>query len=187
MSSEGPHTGADDAPSTGPAGPASRRPEADFADFLARSFDVLAREHPPAHARLRRCMDGRVVHLEVDGHPVDVRFETTGIRVDTPRPGARHAGAYTEADTGAALAAGDPGRDEPVMLARLDRATILDLVDGVVSLPDAILADRFHLRADVDTIARFHDALLLYLRGALRCPGFPALMDAYRAGAPLPP
>jgi hypothetical protein len=135
---------------------------ADFGDFLGRSLALLADEQPRSHARLCTHMAGRAVRFEVDGRAVLVRFARGGARIERD------------------------GADPEATIARLDRTTILDLVDGVVSLPDAILADRFHLRAELDDVARFHEALLAYLRGALRCPGFPALMDAYRAGRPPP-
>lgn len=131
---------------------------ADFGEFLAASLELLADEQPRSHARLCDHMAGRAVRFEVDGRAVLVRFERGGARLERD------------------------GVDPAATIARLDRSTILDLVDGAVSLPDAILADRFHLRAELDDVARFHEALLAYLRGALRCPGFPALMDAYRAG-----
>jgi len=135
---------------------------ADFGVFLERSLALLAEEHPRSHRRLCDHMAGCTVQFEVDGRAVAVRFEPGRAWLSR----ARDARATT--------------------FARLDRATLLDLVDAVVSLPDAILADRFHLRADLDDVVRFHDALIVYLRGALRCPGFPALLRAYREGRPPP-
>jgi hypothetical protein len=135
---------------------------ADFGTFLERSLALLAVEHPSGYRRLCDGMAGHAVQFVVDGRAVAVRFEPGRARVSRA-PDAR-----------------------ATTFARLDRATLLDLVDAVVSLPDAILTDRFHLRADLDDVVRFHDAFLVYLRGALRCPGFPALLHAYRAAHPSP-
>jgi len=135
---------------------------ADFGAFLERSLELLADEQPAQHRRLCERMAGEAVHFEVDGRRLVMRFEAGGVALDARLP------------------------VDGATLARLDRSTVLDLVDGVVSLPDAILSDRFHLRADLEGVVRFHDALLLYLRGALRCPGFPALLSAYRQGNPPP-
>ncbi len=132
-------------------------PRHEFAEFLSRSLEILGREMPRSHARLCASMQGRCVAIEVDGPPVLVSFE------------------------GGGCAVGPLGVTPPSVEAVLSKQAILDLLDGRDSLEDAVWSDRFFLRAPVRELERFLEALLLYLRGAVRCPSLPALLERYRA------
>ena len=69
---------------------------------------------------------------------------------------------------------------EPVVI-RTRASALLDLVDGVVSLEDALRADRIEVFASVADASRLFDALQIYVRGGIRCPSLPRLLSAFRA------
>jgi len=64
----------------------------------------------------------------------------------------------------------------------LDKPILLDLVDGRVTLEDALLEERLRLRGSLDALVEFDEALYIYLGGAVRCPSFPELYAEYRDG-----
>ena len=131
----------------------------DLRAFLDRSFEVLAREAPDASSRLGRALAG--LHLcVIDG---DRRFAVRQV--------------------GSRLVSDAISGDEPVITS-IDRATILALVDGVLSLEDAVRQDRLLVRASPPHCARVFDALAIYVRGAIRCPSFPALLVDFRSIIP---
>jgi hypothetical protein len=61
----------------------------------------------------------------------------------------------------------------------------LELLDGRHTLLSAVLAERLWLCGRPEALLGFDDALGAYLHGAVRAPGMPALLRAYRevAGA----
>jgi hypothetical protein len=130
----------------------------EFGDFLARSLAVLEREMPRSHARLCAVMRDRCAAFRVDGPPVLLAFGDGG-------------------PTLGPLAGTAPGVE-----CELSKQTILDLVDGRLSLEEAVRGDRFLLRAPVRELQVFFEALQLYFRGAVRCPSLPVLLEAYRRG-----
>jgi hypothetical protein len=130
----------------------------EFGDFLERSLAILAREMPRSHARLCAAMRGRCVAFTVDGPPVLLSFAEGGSAVG-PVAGAA-----------------------PEIESALSKQTIFDLLDAEISLEEAVLSDRFLLRAPVRDLEVFFQALQLYLRGAVRCPSLPDLLEEYRRG-----
>ena len=131
----------------------------DLRTFLDRSFEVLAYEAPDASSRLGHALAGLDLCV-IDG---DRRFAV------------RHDGSRLLSDA--------ISGDEPVITS-IDRATILALVDGVLSLEDAVRQDRLLVRASPPHCARVFDALSSYVRGAVRCPSFPALLADFRSTTP---
>ena len=131
----------------------------DLRTFLDRSFEVLACEAPGASSRLGHALADLDLCV-IDG---DRRF---AVRHDATR-----------------LVSGALRGDEPVVT-RVDRSTILALVDGVLTLEDAVRQDRLFVRASPPLAARVFDALSIYVRGAIRCPSFPALLADFRSTAP---
>lgn len=127
-------------------------------DFIGTSLELLRREYPPAYALLCSNMAGRSAQLTISGEPLWLSFTAHGITV---APG---------------NAAG-----EPALRLTTDWDTILDLVDARLSMIDAVLCGRFDLHGEGRELARFYDATLTYLRGGIRCPSFPALLDRLRA------
>lgn len=130
-------------------------PDASFSALLRRSLGALERERPDVAARLAATLAPLTVTITVGDEHLGVRSDGTCIVVGVPVPAAQ-----VRVSTG--------------------RPTILALVDGAVSLVDAVLADDVRLVGDVADLARFHDALWLYLQGAVRAPSFPALLQAFR-------
>lgn len=128
----------------------------EFRPFLARSLEVLASQAPAAYAGLERALAGHPIRLEVDGQRSVLSFE-----------GSRH----RLAEEG-----------EAHTLLRTDRAAILDLVAGRISLVEALRSERLWLQGHPSRLARLDEALRIYLAGAVRAPAFGALLSAYRAG-----
>jgi hypothetical protein len=130
-------------------------PESSFESLLQRSLDALERERPDVAARLAATLAPLDVSIEVDDEALGVRAVAARVEV-TPAPSRAHVHVVT------------------------DRRTILALVDGDLSLVDAVIRDQLSLRGAVADLARFHDALWVYLQGAVRAPSFPQLLRAYR-------
>jgi hypothetical protein len=71
----------------------------------------------------------------------------------------------------------------PVVECRTTRSAILDMVDARMTLVDAVLSERVWLCGGVEDLLAFHDGLMTYLGGAVRCPSFPWLLREFRAAA----
>lgn len=125
-----------------------------FRRFLERSLDAIAAEMPDAYAALCATLGTRRVVLEVDA-------ERVGIVCD-----------------GESLRLGEPDAKTAVEF-RTTRETLLDVTAGRLSFLEAALAERISLRGTVDEVARFYDGLLVYLRGAVRSPSLPGLLEAF--------
>jgi hypothetical protein len=128
----------------------------DLRTFLERSFVVLAHEAPGAYARLHRSF-ARIALCVVDG---DRRF---AVRCDPDR-------IMTDLVRG----------DEDIVTA-IDSPTILALVDGELTFEQALRQDRLFVLGAVGQAASAFEALSIYLRGAIRCPSFPALLASFRS------
>jgi hypothetical protein len=126
-----------------------------FEDFLLRSLRLLASEKPHVHAAMCTMLDGKELELSIDGARVVLRF--------TPE-----------------IAVMDASRAPHIRL-ESDRAAVLAVLDGLC-LEEAVETERITLRGAIDDLVLFHDALLTYLHGAVRCPSFPRLLDEYRRG-----
>jgi hypothetical protein len=129
-----------------------------FATFLDQSMTLLAAEKPTVYARLCASLRDREARVTMDGERVGIAFPAATFRL-----------------------AGDV--DDPLIELASTRATVLAVVDGRSTLEEAVWSGRLELRGRLDDLVRFHDALVLYLHGAVRCPSFPWLLDRYRAGA----
>lgn len=134
-------------------------PSPDFLAFLDRSLALLAADAPAAlHALLE---------------------ETAGLRLRLEAPAARATIWITPA--GVEIFAPGPPAPTDVFIAFEDRV-ILDLVDGVSSLDEALTTERLHLRGPVESIERLLAGLACYLKGAVRSPDMARLLAEYRAG-----
>jgi hypothetical protein len=58
--------------------------------------------------------------------------------------------------------------------------TILDLVDARLSLLEAVYQGQLDFRGEATRLIVLYEAMLLYLRGGLRSPTFPRLLDEVR-------
>jgi hypothetical protein len=130
-------------------------PEPAFAAFLWESFAVLRRELPETYRRLCSHLSPREVAIQVGDESVVVRFEPRGAqRLAVPV--------------------------RPQIEVHTTRAAILSLIDARSTLVESILGDELLLRGTADELLRFHDALMIYVHGAIRAPSFPHLLRAYR-------
>lgn len=126
-----------------------------FATFLAHSMTLLAAEKPPVYARLCASLRGREARVTMDGERLGIAFPAGEFRL--------------LADV-----------DRPCIELSSSRTTVVDVVDGRLTLEEAVWGEQLELRGRLDDLVRFHDALVLYLHGAVRCPSFPWLLDCYR-------
>jgi len=139
-----------------------------LAACLRLSLDTLRLECPQAYQRICDCLAPLTVALSLDGDPASLAFCPGLIRivpVEGPAPGPH----------------GGQVGIQPDVHASASRSTIIDLLEGRSTIEDAILSDAILLRGRIDDIARFHDALLYYVCGAVRCPSFPAILAGYRS------
>jgi hypothetical protein len=133
-------------------------PPSSLRDFLERSLATLASEAPDSYARLSATLAGRRIGIAGDDRPFAVQF-LAGRALFLESDGSEH------------------------VLARVDRSTLFGLLDGNLRLEEALRQDRLVIRANVDDAADAFDAMLIYLRGAMRCPSSPVLLAQFRASA----
>jgi hypothetical protein len=129
------------------------------ARLLGESFAVLADELPAAHARLCAGLAGRAVAIDVDGERFVVAFAAGQARV-------------TSAMEGEDAAAG--------VRVATSRAAILAVIDAQRSLAEAVLTDEVRVVGALDRLVEAHQALVTYVHGAVRCPGFLSLLQRFR-------
>jgi hypothetical protein len=127
--------------------------------FIAQSLDVLRREHPEAYLTLCQRMAGREVLIYIDGEAVRLAFSAheASLPADLQRPG---------------------------VTMRTSRLTLLDVIDGQLSLERAVYEAAIELQGHVTDLSAFYDGVGIYVRGAVRCPSFPFLLERYRRQAP---
>lgn len=134
----------------------------DFGAFLDSSLDLLEREVPRASDRLAAALGSSVVHFDAEEGTFVLQMQKH--RRVLPRSG-----------------------DTADITLGLTREVVVDLVEGSISLEEALFTDRLSLRGPVDRLGDFFDALHAYLEGAVRAPSFPQLFEAYRRGEAIPP
>ena len=131
-------------------------PPADFFTFLRTSLSCIAAEEPDGHRALTAAMGRMRVRLVADGVARIIRFDFPDWAI------------YPEVSEAADLEVA------------FDREIIMDLIDGRLTMEDAIYQERLRMRGSVETIERFHGALMIYLEGLIRTPGAPAMLEVYR-------
>jgi len=129
-------------------------PRPDVFDLMKRSLATIAAEAPEADAALRRAVGA-----------LRTRFVTEG------RTRLFHL-------TAAGLALDETAQQADVEIG-FDRAIVLDLAEGRLTLEDALIADRLHAKGEIAAVTRLHEALMIYLEGLLRAPGASALYEEY--------
>ena len=130
--------------------------------LLAREKELTRLGDEIARARRALCetLAGRCSVLSVDGEVVTIEASSARIVV---RPG--------EPAPGVAVAA----------RCRTSRQTIWAVLEAQLELMDAIRSDQLSLVGALLDLVAFHDALLQYVNGAVRCVSFPALRDEFFA------
>ena len=131
----------------------------DLRRFVEQSLRALAREAPAFYVRLCATLAGRRLLVGGDGEPFALCFRSE-IVMTVP-----------------------PDGSEDVYLA-VSRRTMLALVDGEVTLEDALRQDCLAVRGRLTHVADLFDGLLIYLRGGIRCPSFPPLLSEFRRSTP---
>ena len=129
--------------------------EASVAAFIETSLEALQREFPSAYYRMCACITGRSVSLTIDQEPVTIVFEGGAVRLVAPL------------------------KEVNVSLST-SRQTILDVIDAKLTLQEAVDREAILLQGTVEDLAAFDDGLQMYVRGAVRCPSFPGLLDRFR-------
>lgn len=125
-----------------------------FSRYLTTSLAHIERDVPNTYALLRASLGARRLRIEVDGEAVSVWND------------------------GSRLAVGDLRSTDILAVTR--RAAIVGLVDGEMSLEEAVDRGAVDLFGAVDDLLAGLDALMAYLNGAARCPELLDLMDAFR-------
>lgn len=126
-----------------------------IAALIEASLRALQVECPPAYAQLCALMAGREVLLWIDDERAVIVFDGGEARVV-------------------------PEARAPCIWMRTSRQAILDLIDARLTLSEAVLDGAIALQGRVEDLALFHEGFLTYLRGAVRAPSFPALLDRFR-------
>jgi hypothetical protein len=57
--------------------------------------------------------------------------------------------------------------------------TISDVLAARVSLRDAVLSGKLHVKAELSSVSTLHEGLLVYTHAAVRCPGFLLLLARF--------
>jgi hypothetical protein len=126
-----------------------------FSRFLVESLDVLADEVAPFQRELADLFAGRGVNIRVDGDEIGLVARDGRVRVDAPWPA-------------------------PHVELTSDTSSILAVLDGEVTLADAVLEDRLVVRGALPDVVAFHDGLAVYVHGAVRAPSFADLLRRFR-------
>lgn len=128
---------------------------------LERSFALLRERLPRGWARVGAALGSLSVTIELgpsEPAPIVVRGGTDGPRVVHERS----ATATSE-----------------VHIA-VTPATVLAVLDGELPLARAVVDDRLQIRGRLEHVAAVHEAIVAYVHGGVRCPGFPALLAGFR-------
>ena len=126
-----------------------------ISEFIKTSLETLSDEFPNAYLLLCTQLTFRTVLLVVDREKVAMTFDPRGAHILQQLR-------------------------NPAVQLYTTRQTILDIIDARLTLHEAVLTDAILLQGAVGDLAAFHDGLLTYVRGAVRCPSFPALLDRFR-------
>jgi hypothetical protein len=127
-----------------------------FRAFLQESLSELERTEPDVDRALREALGSLRARLTTEGASLVISSDVTGWRISEDMPA-------TDVDVA------------------FDDQIIIDLIEGELTLNDAISRERLRISGSVDKVANFHDALLVYLEGLIRARGTPEILRRYRA------
>jgi hypothetical protein len=116
----------------------------------------MRRECEPAYRLLCELLMPRQVQITVDGEVVTLDFDLGQVAV-------------------LPVAA-----KSPIVSMVMSREIILDLTDAKFTLQGAILDGLVEIHGDLKDLVLFHEGWLTFMRGAIRCPSFPDLLERYR-------
>lgn len=131
--------------------------ETSISAFIGASFVAMREELPEAYFLMCRKLAGLTATLRIDDERIGLVFDRRAVRV-----GRRH----RQAD----------------VRVRTSRRAILDILDARTTLQAAVDDGSLQLWGSIANLEAFHDALLIYVRGAVRSPGFGPLLARFRDG-----
>jgi hypothetical protein len=129
-------------------------PELEFFSFLGQSLDAIAHEATDAYCEMCAAMGSRTVQLIVDREPMHLSA-TRG----------RHA-----LCRGCALCAVE---------LRLERPTIVRLLEGRCTLVEVALRGDLILKGAADDLIALYGVLMAFVQGAVRSTSTPKFLDRY--------
>lgn len=129
-----------------------------FEGWVAAALDALRVELPWGYAAMCEALGAREVLITVSGQPAAVRCD-----------GAR------------ATVSADAWR--PAVALRATAAEVVALADGERTVAEAVIEGRVVMRGEVDDLLAAHDALVAFVRGAVRAPSFAWRLGAFRQWA----
>jgi hypothetical protein len=132
-----------------------------FQRALEAALGMIAREQRSLYALLCRELGQSSIDTRVEAERVRIEGDGSEIHVITSAP--------------------NPVLAPDAIRVESDLRTIDDLLDGRTSLLDVVLQDRVLLFGELDRLLRAHDALIVFLRAAVRCPSAPGLLRRFRA------
>jgi hypothetical protein len=124
--------------------------------LLAQSFALLAREQPQAYERFLLPLAGLTVALKIDTEHFTVAFSS----------GQAHLRAV--------------GGQEHIIV-ETSRQTILEVLDDRRTLTEAVISSAVEVVGPLELLLLAHEGLIRYVHGAVRCAGFPSLLQQLRS------
>ncbi|MEZ4406578.1 MAG: hypothetical protein R3A52_08895 [Polyangiales bacterium] len=129
-----------------------------FDGWVRAGLDALRAELPWGYAAMCEALGAREVLITVSGQPAAVRCD--GARATVSAEVAR-----------------------PAVTLRATAAEVVALADGERTIAEAVIDGRVVMRGEVDDLLAAHDALVAFVRGAVRAPSFAWRLDAFRQWA----
>lgn len=126
--------------------------------FLRTSFQILRHEQARAFGEMVGALGRGRLYLQVDGETVVLRFGQ-----GTPQ----------------VWSASRQDRRPPLVMT--SRRAIVQLADGELTTLEAVRRGDLEVLSSPEDLLRLDRSLGYYLRGAVRCPSFPALLEEFRA------
>jgi hypothetical protein len=127
----------------------------DIAEFVKAAMVLLREEFPRAYFLICANLAGRAISIDVDGEQVYLDCKILELLFPD-------------------------GIENPDVRIATSRRTILDAIDARVTIEEAIRDGRLFASGRQEYISSCHTALLFFVRGAVRSPSFPALLQEFR-------
>lgn len=123
--------------------------------FIQRGVGILRNEFPEAYFRMCSTIAGRSLALAIDGNTTWVEVRRFELLFVSPQP---NVDVRIESDS----------------------ATVLDVIDARLTLDGAIRSGRLTATGSRKDLSACYDALLFFVKGAVRSPSLPFLLEEFR-------
>lgn len=130
-------------------------PKNDFLSFVDRSIAFLAQDVPEAYAAVLDVAAGLTIGIRTKTTQGTVWITDRTIEVFGPL-------------------------DDHDIEVQIDEKVVVDLLDGDISLKEAINSDRLFLIGSNRNLEKLHAGLNFYIRGAIRSHSMQELLEEYR-------